>query len=655
MGLRSSVFSLLKSLGWIGLVAFLVFGVVLGLLIARPWEVPHPDCSVTVKPGESIQAAVDAAAAGSVICLGRGEWTENIVIDKPLTLVGSGAGRTIIDVGLISQPVVGVSGQDTDPIEVKIEGLTMSGAGLGSGVEVSGLASVEVRDCRISGRAYGVQVSDSAGLTLIGCTVSDTSQRGVFLTGSARADITGSRIEENRRFGIWVAGSAQLTLVDSEVSANGSHGFWVRDEARVELSYCLVSRNRGHGVWLTGQSSVRLSGCRVSGNSDHGIIAEDSVSVEMTDSRVLSNWHGVEFASQSRATVTGTTVSDSRFDGVRVRGAAHAAISSSVISAGSRGLWLAGQVEVDISDCVIEENAGYGVFSWYGAEVTGQGNLFRGNGVDLGGKLSGELRIPLEEPAESKITWPDERYESLQAAIDALVAGGTLLLEPGEYKAGLTIGKELVVEAGDGEVTLKGKTCALPVLSLVDGADLHLSGVVISGGAEGLLISGAARAVLSDCTVSGNTDGVNPSHSSSVELIRCYVDGNERYGLYARDNAEVTVVGCRISNNSESGVAAADMARVTISDSTVSHNGGAGGIVFWGSCQVTLEGNTIAENHGFGAATRDHRCFHQSFWSFRGRISGSTNVFEANRRDDVCPPDLGFLSTSQGGELDRRP
>jgi parallel beta-helix repeat protein len=83
-------------------------------------------------------------------------------------------------------PVVEVLSRGTDPIDVKIEGITISGAGIGSVVKISGQASVEVRDCAVSGRHHGVQVSDSASLTLTGCTVSDSAQRGITLTGSAR-------------------------------------------------------------------------------------------------------------------------------------------------------------------------------------------------------------------------------------------------------------------------------------------------------------------------------------------------------------------------------------------------------------------------------------------------------------------------------------
>ena len=45
-----------------------------------------PEYTITVQPGESIQAAIDKAPAGAVICLSAGVWEENIKIERSLTL-----------------------------------------------------------------------------------------------------------------------------------------------------------------------------------------------------------------------------------------------------------------------------------------------------------------------------------------------------------------------------------------------------------------------------------------------------------------------------------------------------------------------------------------------------------------------------------------
>lgn len=625
------------------------------LLTAGPWQARLPDCPVTVLPGESIQEAIAAAEPGDVICLAEGVWTENLVIDRPVTLLGQGEGRTVINPELVLRAIVLVPGQGEEPVEVRLEGLTLEGFGGGSGVTLGGLAVVEIKDATISGRVAGIEAADSARLVLNGCTVSDSRQRAVVLSGSARASISRSSISGNRGPGVWVYGSAEVEFYDCAIVGNGEHGLLLQDEAQVKLTNCSVSGNGGHGLWLAGQSIVQLLGGEVSGNSDQGIKAADGGMVEVTGTRVISNWNGIEVGHGARVTLTDADVSNNRWDGVRVRDSARAIISGSALTANRRGVALIGNAGADISDSLIEMNSVYGVFSWSAGEVTGAGNSFLENGIDLGGNVSGTLRLPLTEPVEAAITWPDERYASLQEAVDALLPGGTLLLQPGTHSAGLTIGKQLSIEARDGEVTLMGKSSALPVLSLVGGAKLRLDGVAISGGSVGVLVSSDGRVVLVECSISRNVQGVNLASVSSAEITDCSIEGNETDGVFVGGSAEAAITGCIISDQGQCGIAVADAARVRIVDTVVTRSGRDGGVVLRGYSQAILEGNTIVDNRGYGVAIYWHPCFVGTGRFFRGHISGKGNVLQGNVAGDVCPPELEFLATAEGGELDLRP
>jgi len=637
------------------LLVLLVVGLAAGLLSARPWEAPQHECAVTVRPGESIQAAIDAAEEGDVICLARGLWRETILIDKPLTIVGRGTTRTSIEAEWRLRPVVEISSPDMRPLTVKIEGLTITWDGGHTGVAIDEMAVLEMSNCRISGMMYGITVADSAQLILSDSVVSDSRQRSIMLSGSGRASISDSRISANTAPGLWLSGSAQATVSDSSISGNHGHGLWLREQASVVLRNCTVSDNRGHGLLLTGESTAQVLESGFSRNWDHGIRTEDRARVELVDSTVLSNWHGVELRGESRATIIGSTISANSWDGIRASGSGQAQVSDSVISANRRGIAFLGNAGADIRGCLIRDNSTYGISSWYGGVVDGEGNEFRGNGIDLGGNLSGALRLPLNEPNEIAISWPDDRYASLQEAVDALLPGGKLILGPGTYVAGLTIGTSLLIEASHGQPVLMAKSDALPVLSLVGGAELHVSGLMITGGAEGILVSSDAVAVITECTISGNTDGVSLSNSASAQIVHSEIDDNGRRGVFVGGAAQAVIADCSVRDNGSLGIAVADSARITVSESIVVGSGGDGGIVLWASSEAVLEGNTISGNRGLGVAVYQRSCFVTGPWTFRGRISGSRNVFEDNRRGDVCPPELGLLATAEGGELDFRP
>lgn len=61
-------------------------------LISSVLSTLPPDVT-TVQPGESIQAAIDAAAIDDTIALVDGNYTENVIVNKPVTLVGPPTAR----------------------------------------------------------------------------------------------------------------------------------------------------------------------------------------------------------------------------------------------------------------------------------------------------------------------------------------------------------------------------------------------------------------------------------------------------------------------------------------------------------------------------------------------------------------------------------
>ena len=71
--------------------------VLLTIVFSRPSSSPSVQVStVTVSQGESIQAAVDQAAAGDTISVHAGVYGEQVTIDKPLTVEAFGDREAII-------------------------------------------------------------------------------------------------------------------------------------------------------------------------------------------------------------------------------------------------------------------------------------------------------------------------------------------------------------------------------------------------------------------------------------------------------------------------------------------------------------------------------------------------------------------------------
>src|SRR6266567_932394 len=57
----------------------------------------NPTCTVQVVAGQSIQDALNGAAAGATVCVGPGTYQENLLINKDgITLKGAGPGATVL-------------------------------------------------------------------------------------------------------------------------------------------------------------------------------------------------------------------------------------------------------------------------------------------------------------------------------------------------------------------------------------------------------------------------------------------------------------------------------------------------------------------------------------------------------------------------------
>lgn len=92
----------------------------------------------------TIQAAVTAAAAGDTITVAAGTYNENVVIQKPLTLQGAGAGVTTLS-AISSNPTEGLIIKGVTSGATVISGFTIQNAAL-SGVLVSDSSNVTVQN-----------------------------------------------------------------------------------------------------------------------------------------------------------------------------------------------------------------------------------------------------------------------------------------------------------------------------------------------------------------------------------------------------------------------------------------------------------------------------------------------------------------------------
>ncbi|MCA1219190.1 right-handed parallel beta-helix repeat-containing protein [Streptomyces sp. 8L] len=256
-----------------------------------------------VRPGESIQKAVDAARAGDTIALAPGTYRESVSLTKPgITLEGAGP-RTVI-----SPPAGSAKG---------------ACAGLGDGVCVLGTGGTAVKDVHVraltvSGfKKNGVWASGTDGLVVDGVVAEKNGVWGIAQEKSTHSLITHVNARDNGSAGVVVAnyvdqeggatdthgtviehstatGSASgftlrrvrnLSVHDNDISANCAGVYVVGDETKPLAGAMTISRNwvhdnnkscaattrlpavQGAGIVLTGAEDTRVQNNTISGNA----------------------------------------------------------------------------------------------------------------------------------------------------------------------------------------------------------------------------------------------------------------------------------------------------------------------------------------------------------------------------------------------------
>jgi nitrous oxidase accessory protein NosD len=156
----------------------------------------------------TIQQAINEANEGDTIEVLPGTYTEQLTINKTLTIIGSGVKSTIIEAPPLEELKLNVIGlpyivEVNDEAEVTIEGFTILGP--------------EGTDC---GQLIGVSVLENGTINLKHSNIKGCTQNsvGVGFEGDGHATITKTFITDYREHGVFAFGSGTtLTMSDNKV------------------------------------------------------------------------------------------------------------------------------------------------------------------------------------------------------------------------------------------------------------------------------------------------------------------------------------------------------------------------------------------------------------------------------------------------------
>ena len=250
----------------------------IGLLVVTD----APAAEWQVAPGASIQAALDHAAPGDTVRVAKGRYAENLVLTRPVHLIG--VGRPTLD-GQHRGDTLRIKSPD---VEVNGFIVANSGADLGdqnAGIYIQpGAHRAQVRGCDFSYTLFGLWIEGVKDVRIehnliTGMRDLDSSQRG---NGIQLYNTDGAQIIGNR-----------ISFVRDAIYVDVSHHAVFRDNVMHDSRYGTHYMNSYHNLWEGNESYHNRGGLALMevrdlvvrnnkawGNSDHGIMLrtiQDSV------------------------------------------------------------------------------------------------------------------------------------------------------------------------------------------------------------------------------------------------------------------------------------------------------------------------------------------------------------------------------------------
>ncbi|QSZ68174.1 PKD domain-containing protein [Methanofollis aquaemaris] len=185
----------------------------------------------------SIQAAVYACNPGDTVVVKDGEYTENVVVDRPIVLRSeNGPETTVLTTSDIKASPVTLTAEN-----VTVEGLTVKGGIVEgtAGVLVDHADRCTLRAIRTSENYDGVFLNASAGTLITGITADAITGSGIRGTDANGTVIEGCRVEVNNRMakGISLAASEGPVIRECSITTQGEPAYGIvlsrTDNARV--------------------------------------------------------------------------------------------------------------------------------------------------------------------------------------------------------------------------------------------------------------------------------------------------------------------------------------------------------------------------------------------------------------------------------------
>lgn len=248
----------------------------------------------------TIQDSIDAAAPGDTIELESGTYTENIVINKNLTIKPAQEATVTIQASDFEHPVIDVLNEGSGST---IQGLNISSGGLGLGIFLREADNVQITLNTITNHGLGIYAVNSNNIKIYKNTITDSKIFGITIGGDNNV-ISGNTITNNGYSGILFSGNGNI-ISDNKINNNGYQATQLNQQAGISSS--------DSGTEL---SPNIISGNTINGNQGNGIDVDDFSYNQITKNTINDNGcNGISIRTGNGNIISGNTINNNGYQG----------------------------------------------------------------------------------------------------------------------------------------------------------------------------------------------------------------------------------------------------------------------------------------------------------------------------------------------------
>ncbi|WP_048063273.1 right-handed parallel beta-helix repeat-containing protein [Methanococcoides burtonii] len=247
----------------------------------------------------SIQNAVDNASIGDLIVIQSGIYSENVLINKPLTLktVDNNSLSTIIQSTNSSNHIFHIISSNTSIIGFKLTAKAENRPL--SGIYIDDVDHCLIQNNTISNVEDGILLSSSHENEIEGNSLFSNNLHGISISNSNNNTISENKLFSNR-YGIIVQSSSYNTISNNNASANENYGIALFNANGSAVKENIATKNK-YGICLTSAFDNKVENNNVVTNIFSGAILWKSEDNTLENNNLSFNRDsGLSFVTQNR-------------------------------------------------------------------------------------------------------------------------------------------------------------------------------------------------------------------------------------------------------------------------------------------------------------------------------------------------------------------